>query len=205
MRKFVRLSLVAGASAAVIGGAMVASPTFAAGPGGGECQLDGTANFNPGPGANPTGAFSYNFGGTLSGCNSSEAGAPAGGQIHAGQPITYNGATVALPQASGTGSCATGTTKGTSVVQWADGSTSVIDYTTTSAAAGVVLQGTVVPSVTGTDTATGTPVTVTTTRYLADGAAGVLAFEVSDPTQCNTPAGVVSAGIQGVTGIGHQS
>src|SRR5947209_10297037 len=94
MRKFVRLSLVAGASAAVIGGAMVASPTFAAGPGGGECQLDGTANFNPGPGANPTGAFSYNFGGTLSGCNSSEAGAPAGGQIHAGQPITYNGATV---------------------------------------------------------------------------------------------------------------
>jgi len=204
MRKFVRLSLVAGATAAVIGGAMVAGPTFAA-PGGGECQLDGTADFGPGPGVDPSATFAYGFQGTLSGCNSSESGAPAGGNIAAGKTITYNGATVILPQATGTGSCATGTTAGTAVAQWNDGTTSVIDYTTTSAAAGVALQGTVVASATGTDAATGAPVTITTDRYLGDGAAGLLAFEVSDPTQCNTPGGVTTAGIQGVTGIGHQS
>lgn len=203
MRKLVRLSLVAGASAAVIGGALVAGPTFAA-PGGGECQLDGTATFSPGPGTNPSGAFAYSFGGSLTGCNSSEAGAPTAGRIDAGDQITVGGVTVQLPTATGTGSCATGTTTGSSVVQWADGTISVISYGTTSAAAGVVLQGTVVASVTGTDVATGTPVTINTTRYLNDGAAGLLAFEVSDPTQCNTPGGVTTAGIQGVTGIGHQ-
>lgn len=203
MRKLVRLSLVAGAASAVIGGAFVAGPSFAA-PGGGECQLDGVANFHPGPGTNPTGPFAYDFGGDLSGCNSSEAGAPAGGHITAGQVISIAGTSYKESTPTGSGSCAEGTTKGTSIVQWADGTISVIDYTTTSAAAGVALQGTVVPSATVTNLSTNTPATINTTRYLADGAAGVLAFEVSDPTQCNTANGVVTAGIQGVTGIGHQ-
>ncbi|HET6818036.1 MAG TPA: hypothetical protein VFH66_12495 [Mycobacteriales bacterium] len=203
MRKFVRLSLVAGAASAVIGGAMVAGPSFAA-PGGGECTLDGVANFSPGPGTNPTGTFAYDFGGDLSGCNSSESGAPAGGHISAGQQVSIGGVTYQEPKATGTGSCGFGQTAGTAIVQWADGTISVINYTTTSAAAGVALQGTVVPSATVTNVSTNTPATINTTRYAGDGAAGALAFEVSDPSQCAASTGVVTAGIQGVTGIGHQ-
>jgi hypothetical protein len=202
MRKMVRLTLVAGASAAVVGGTMLAAPSMAA-PGGGECQLHGTANFHPGPGTDPSAAFAYDFGGDLSGCNASDA-EPASGTISAGQTITIGGVTYQEPTPTGTGSCASGTTNGTSFVQWADGTLTIIKYSTTSAAAGVALQGSVLASTTLTPVGGGAAATVTSTRYVGDGAAGVLAFEVSDPTQCTASGGVVSAGIDGVTGLGSQ-
>jgi hypothetical protein len=214
MRKLGRLSLVAGAFVAVAGGAMVAAPSMAA-PGGGECTLNGTAQFNPGPGANPSGAFAYKFSGTLTGCNSSaNKGADIDGVISAGQAFTLNGTSYTLNGATdsptGTGSCATGTTEGTSAVVWngVDGAgkqlVSFIHYTTRSAAAGVVLQGTVVPTVSAVD-GSGVATQLSSNRYVSNGAAGVLTFQVADPTQCNTPGGVTTAGIQGVTGIGSQS
>ena len=202
MRKMVRLTLVAGASAAVVGGTMLAAPSMAA-PGGGECQLHGTANFHPGPGTDPNAAFAYDFSGALSGCNASDP-EPATGTITAGQTITIGGVAYQEPTPVGTGSCASGTTNGTSFVQWADGTISIIKYSTTSAAAGVALQGTVIPSVTLTAVSGGGTTTVTSSRYVGDGAAGVLAFEVADPTQCTAAGGVTSAGIDGVTGLGHQ-
>jgi hypothetical protein len=204
MRKIARLSLVAGAAAAVIGGAVVAAPSFAT-PGGGECELSGTANFHPGPGTDPAGAFAYDFSGNLTNCGDSTGG-PAGfgsitGTITAGQTyVDANGGTHAEPVPTGTGSCATGNTSGVSFVKWSDGTESVISYQTTSAAAGVVLQGTVLSSYNLPD---GT--TVTSTKYSGDGAAGVLAFEVSDPTQCNSAGGVTNAGIDGFTGLGSSS
>ena len=201
MRKMVRLTLVAGASAAVVGGTMLAAPSMAA-PGGGACQLHGTANFGPGPGAT-SGPFSYSFGGALSNCKANDA-EPASGTISAGQVINIGGTNYQEPTATGTGSCASGTTAGTSIVTWADGTHSVISYTTTSAGAGVVLQGSVVPSITLTQVGGTGTTTVTSDRYVGNGAAGVLAFEVADPTQCNAPGGVTSAGIDGVTGLGHQ-
>jgi hypothetical protein len=206
MRKMVRLTLVAGASAAVIGGTMLAAPSMAA-PGGGECTLKGTANFHPGPGTNPSGAFAYDFGGALTNCGDSTSG-PAGfgkttGTITAGQTLTIGGVTYQEPVPSGTGSCASGTTSGTSIVQWSDGTATVIKYTTTSAAAGVVLQGNVVPSITLTNGTNST--TINSTRFAGAGADGVLTFEVSDPTQCTASTGVVSAGIDGVTGLGSSS
>ena len=213
MRKMARLSLVAGAAAAVIGGAMVAAPSNAA-PGGGACELSGTANFHPGPGTDPSGAFAYDFSGTLSNCGDSISGpgnfGVDGGTIKAGQPVTIGGVTYQEPTPSGTGSCASGTTSGLSLVTWSDGTHTVISYGTTSAAAGVVLQGNVVPSIALTGGTSGATINTDTTgiagRYpVGDGVAGVLAFEVSDPTQCQAAGGVTSAGIDGFTGIGSQS
>jgi hypothetical protein len=213
MRKLVRLTLVAGASVAVAGGALVAAPSNAA-PGGGECELSGTANFHPGPAADPAGAFAYDFAGDLTNCGDSETG-PTGfgtitGTISAGQTYTVdNGdgtqSTYTEPTSKGTGSCATGTTDGIAIVDWSDGKHTVISYTTTSAAAGVVLKGDAIDSVTLPNTdPLGAPLTITTDRYQGEGAAGVLAFEVADPTEC-TAGGVTSAGIDGFTGLGTTS
>jgi hypothetical protein len=46
-----------------------------------------------------------------------------------------------------------------------------------------------------------TSTTVTTTRYGGSSAAGLLTFQPPDPTACNTPAGVSSAGISGFIGL----
>ncbi|HET7530287.1 MAG TPA: hypothetical protein VFJ98_04935 [Mycobacteriales bacterium] len=208
MRKMVRLSLVAGATAAVIGGAMLATPSMAA-PGGGECELSGTANFHPGPAADPAGTINYDFAGDLTNCGDSTTG-PTGfgtitGKITAGQVITIGGVQYQEPAATGTGSCAEGDTAGTAIVQWSDGSTSVIGYTTKSVLAGVALQGNVLASTVLKAVDPSQPdLTVTSTKYQGAGAAGVLAFEVTDPTQC-TAGGVTSAGIDGFTGLGTTS
>jgi len=207
MRKYTRLSLVAGAAAAIIGGAMSAVPSSAA-PGGGECELSGTANFHPGPAADPAGKFAYDFAGTLTNCGDSTSG-PTGfggttGTISAGQVITIGGVKYQEPPATGTGSCATGDTAGTAIVQWSDKTTTVINYTTTSVLAGVALQGDAGSVTLKAVDPTLPDLTVTSTKYAGAGAAGLLAFEVTDPTQC-TAGGVTSAGIDGVTGLGTTS
>src|SRR4051812_49547961 len=107
MRKMTRLSLGSGAAIAVIGGAMAAVPSSAA-PGGGECELSGTANFHPGPGTDQAGKFAYDFGGDLTNCGDSTGG-PAGfgtitGKISAGQVISIGGVSYQEPTPTGTGS-----------------------------------------------------------------------------------------------------
>jgi hypothetical protein len=62
--------------------ALVWAPSASAQSGGG-CQLDGNANFTPGLNNNAQN-FSYSFNGALSGCKSSEAGAPTDGTVSAG-------------------------------------------------------------------------------------------------------------------------
>lgn len=212
MRRVTRLAISAGAAAAVIGGAFVAGPASAA-PNGGACQLDGQANFHPGPGIDPQGAFGYDFSGDLTGCQSGSADNPGGGgpvsagTISAGQPFTYQGVQYnPIDVPSGTGSCALGQTTGTAVVTWDNGGISFVQYETNSAGAGVELDGTVVDSVTATPTDPTLPAaTLSSTEFSGDQAAGVLAFEVTDPTQCTADGGVTSAGIQGATAIGSPS
>jgi hypothetical protein len=153
---------------------------------GGGCQLHGTAAFSPGL-TNTAQNFSYSFTGSLSNCQSSSGG-PASGTVFAG--------TNGLPTPTGNGSCGTSTTSGTAVVQWSDGTVTVVKYTTNGAAAAVSLQGSVIASVTS---STGT--TYTTTRDAGDSALGLLAFEPPDPTAC-AGAGVTSAGIDGGVGLG---
>jgi hypothetical protein len=212
-------------AAALSGGIVFAASPAVAAQGGGECQLSGTANFDP-PGLTATGGnFTYSFTGSLSGCNSSVSGAPTQGAIAAGHAysVTVNGTdpttgpwsvTYALPQSTGSGGCAQSSTQGTSVTTWPDGTTTVATYTTTGALASVALQGTVVASATLNEVSStgtvpaGTPTTptgsTTNTAYPAgDGVAGSLVFSVSDPTQCQT--GVTSAGISGAVGLGSAS
>jgi hypothetical protein len=180
----------------------------------GGCQLAGTATFSPGLTTNSQ-PFSYAFSGNLTGCQSSQSGVPTSGKVGAGQTLTeqvtnsVTGATDTVtyqePLATGTGSCGSSTTKGEALATWADGSTTVVSYTTTGAAAAVQLSGTVAPSMTLTavNAQSGDPTTFTinTTRYAGDSAGGVLAFQPPDPTACNTSAGVTSAGISGGLGL----
>jgi hypothetical protein len=155
-------------------------------PNGGGCQLHGTANFSPGL-TSTAQNFNYTFTGDLTNCQSS-AGGPASGTVFAG--------TNGLPVPSGNGSCENSTTSGIAVVQWADTSRTVVQYSTNGAAAAVALQGSVIASVTSSNGST-----YTTTRYTGDSAVGTLAFQPPDPTACNG-AGVTSAGIDGIVGLG---
>ena len=87
---------------------------------GGGCELNGTASFSPG--LNTTAKdFAYSFGGDLSGCLSSEAGAPTAGTVSAGEVVTINGQQFQEPVPSGNGSCLSSTTAGTAIVTWSDG------------------------------------------------------------------------------------
>jgi len=174
----------------------------------GGCELQGTASFSPGLNANAQN-FTYSFNGSLSACQSTQSGAPASGTVSAGEIATIGGQQFQEPVPSGNGSCGNSTTSGTAIVTWADGTQTVVQYSTTGAAAAVHLQGTVASSVTlqavnplpGQPTST----TVTTTRYAGSSAVGLLAFEPPDPTACNTPAGVSAAGISGTIGLGNSS
>lgn len=172
---------------------------------GGGCELDGTANFSPG--LNTTAKdFTYSFGGALSGCQSSEAGAPTAGTVSAGEVVTINGQQFQEPVPTGNGSCLSSTTGGTAIVTWADATVTVVEYSTSGAGPAVELEGTVVPSVTlqavnpqpGQPTST----TVTTTRYAGASSIGALEFSPPDPTACTTPTGVTSAGIGGFIALG---
>jgi hypothetical protein len=171
--------------------------------GGGGCQLKGTASFSPG--LNTTSQpFTYSFTGDLTGCQSSEAGSPATGRVQAGGTYTdpATGKSYVMPNSTGTGSCGSSTTQGLSLITWADGSRTLIQYTTTGAAAAVGLQGSVIGSTTLQPVnPADAPLTVTTTRYAGYTPFGVLAFEAT-PTDCQT--GVNTAGIEGVVGLGTQ-
>jgi hypothetical protein len=185
---------------------MLAAPSASAQSIGG-CQLDGTASFSPGLNTEAK-AFNYSFNGALTGCQSSESGSPASGNVSAGEVVTIGGLQYQEPVPTGDGSCLSSTTGGTAIVTWADGTQTVIDYATTGAGAAVDLEGTVADSVTlpAVNPQPGDPTeaTVTTTRYAGASSQGLLAFEPPDPTACNTPAGVTSAGIGGVVGLGSQ-
>lgn len=224
-RGLTRRSVAIGSMAVLATGAVYLAVPSSAATGGGECQLAGTANFDP-PGLTAAGGnFTYSFTGALSSCNSNVSGAPTQGTIAAGKVYTQTvsgtdpttgpwSVTYALPQATGSGGCAQSTTAGTSVTTWPDGTKTVATYTTSGAAAAVALQGTVVASATLNEVSStgtvpaGTPTTATvsstnTTFPAGDGVAGSLVFQVADPTACQT--GVTTAGISGAVGFGSPS
>jgi hypothetical protein len=182
--------------------ALAFAPTAPAASSGG-CQLKGTASFSPGL-STTSQPFTYSFSGDLTGCNSSEAGSPATGRVQAGGTYTdpSTGKAYVMPNSTGTGSCGSSTTQGLSLITWADGTRTLIQYTTSGAAAAVALQGTVASSTTLQPVdPLDTPLTVATTRYAGYTPFGLLAFEAT-PTDCQT--GVTAAGIEGVVGLGKQ-
>jgi hypothetical protein len=211
LRTLALLGICAAAVAAV-----VAAPAGAAS--GGGCQLQGSASFQPGLGS-ASKPFTYSFSGNLTGCQSNVAGAPTSGTVEAGKTVnrTYTdpttGATHTVtyqePISTGTGGCTNSTTSGTGIVTWSDGTVTALGYSTTGAAAAVSLSGSIQPSVTltATNAQAGDPttITITTTRYAGFSSQGALAFQPPDPTACNTPAGVTTAGISGFVGLGSSS
>lgn len=192
-----RRSLLSGLVAVV---ALLAAAPAASAQSGGGCQLQGNANISPGLNNNPQN-FTYNFGGNLTGCQSSQSGAPATGTVSAGQVLTIGGLQYQEPVPTGNGSCGNSTTQGTAIVNWADGTATVVNYTTTGAAASVTLQGTVAPSVTLPQVGGTGSTTVTTTRYAGGSSLGQLFFQPPDPTACATTTGVTTAGISGFIGL----
>jgi hypothetical protein len=170
---------------------------------GGACQLKGTASF--GSGLNTTAKpFDYSFHGDLSNCQSSVAGSPTSGTVLAGEVYTdpATGKQYQMPRAQGEGSCASSTTNGTAVAFWADGTRTIVAYSTTGATAGVFLQGTVIDSMFLTPVnPADTPLALTTSRYNGNTANGGLAFEAS-PQDCASDAGVLAAGIDGAISLG---
>jgi hypothetical protein len=191
------VAILATASLVTLGIAMPAGATSAGG-----CQLQGTASLSPGL-TNTAQNFAYRFSGALSGCRSSDSTAPTGGSVSAGQVETVSGEQFQEPVPTGNGSCANGTTAGTAIITWSDGTQTVISYTTSAAGAAVDLSGDIVPSVTlpAINPQPGQPTSrqVNTTRYAGGQAKGLLAFE-ADATQC-AGAGVSSAGIAGVVTV----
>jgi hypothetical protein len=186
--------------AAVLGAFTFAQGASAASAGG--CQLKGTASFSPGL-STTSQPFSYSFGGDLTGCQSSDATAPATGFVQAGGTYTdpATGNAYVMPSSTGTGGCASSTTQGLALITWADGTRTLTQYSTSGAAAAVKLDGTVVDSTTLQPVdPLDPPLTVTTTRYNGAASHGLLAFEAT-PTDCQT--GVSSAGIEGVVGLNN--
>lgn len=168
---------------------------------GGGCQLDGTASFDPGLGISAQ-DFSYSFNGDLTNCQSNEAGAPGSGVVSAGEAVTIDGRQYQEPAATGNGGCTNSTTSGVAIVTWADGTQSVLEYSTSGVAAGVSLEGAVIDSVTlpaiNPQPGEPTSATVTSSRYAGASSRGLLLFEPPDPTACNAPGGVSTAGISGL-------
>lgn len=196
-----------GAAGLFTSGAAKATPAASGTPSGGACHLAGTANFGTGLTTNST-SFSYNFGGTLDNCQSSDSSA-TGGTVSAGQVVTIGGATYQEPASSGTGSCSNSTTSGTSIVFWNNGFHTVVQYTTTGAGALVVLQGTVVPSITLQSTTGGAPITINSDEVATPAGStslGQLTFSTASPTgvtDCNTATGLTSAVINGLIETGQ--
>jgi hypothetical protein len=163
------------------------------------CKLQSTAHFNPGLSLNSQ-AFAYNFSGELFGCRSSEQpGVSEGsGNIEAGQPVeeqvlnSITGLTDMVtyqePVPTGSGTCAASTTSGSALTSWANGTFTVLSYSTT----GGVLSGGVVPSMTlpAVNAQPGDPTTFTftTNRFAGDSIHGIANVEPLPRTACATGA-----------------
>ena len=119
-----RKHLLAVVACAVVALAAMAPSAWAQSAGG--CELQGTASFSPGLNSEAK-EFGYSFNGDLSSCQSSEAGAPAGGTVSAGEVVTIGGQQFQEPVAAGNGSCESSTTGGTAIVTWSDGTQTVVE------------------------------------------------------------------------------
>ena len=96
----------------------------------GGCHLQGQASFDPGLNTSSR-PFTYSFGGQLSNCQSNTPGTPASGSSRPAGSIGLTGEQFQEPVSTGTGGCTNSTTAGTAIVTWADGTVTVVQYTTT--------------------------------------------------------------------------
>jgi len=136
-----------------------------------------------------------------------EAGKTVAEQVRNAKTGATDTVTYQEPISSGSGSCASSTTSGTSLVAWADGTDTVVSYATTGALAAVNLSGSVAPSMalTAVNAQEGDPTTftITTNRFAGDSASGLLIFQPPEPAACNSSAGATSAAISGAVSLSN--
>jgi hypothetical protein len=133
----------------------------------GACVLKGTASFSPGLTATAK-SESYTFSGTFSNCKG------------------VAGITSGTVSASGAGSlgCGNGSSTGGATINWNNGTASAISFTTKSAAAGTVVQG-----------------TFTSGTFAGMKGKSVIAFSTTTPQKCAL-GGLSTASFQGPSEIG---
>jgi hypothetical protein len=187
------ITVLLGASVPAVAGA--ASPVVAGG-----CRVRADAVLTPGLTLTSQ-PFTYHYKGTLTGCAYTGKGAPGGGSITAGEQITINGRRYQEPVPTGTGSCLGTSTTGYDFARWADGTQTIVKFTTTSAGAGATnLAGSIVPKLTLPPVGgAGPSTTFKTTRFIGQQAFGTLKFQASDPALCGT-SGLTAAHITGILG-----
>ena len=175
--------------------------------------MQGAVRFSPGLNSSSQ-AFGYELTGNLEGCRD-QAGAPDSGTLSVGAVISeqvtnsVTGETVTVdyqePIPTGSGGCEISTTEGLALETWADGTETVISYSTAGALTGATLSGSVAPSMTlsAVNPAPGDPaaLTIETTRYAGESMVGLLAFQPPDPSVCTTPAGATTTALIGFIGL----
>jgi hypothetical protein len=165
----------------------------------GGCRVQADAVLSPGLTLSSQ-PFTYHYKGTLRGCACTRKGAPAGGVITAGEQITIRGRRYQEPVPTGTGTCLGTSTEGYDFARWADGTQTIVKFTTASAGAGNTnLAGTIVPQLTLPAVGGGPSTTFKTTRFLGQQAFGTLRFHAADPSLCNS-SGLPAANITGILG-----
>jgi hypothetical protein len=172
--------------------------------------MQGEARFSPGLNSSSQ-EFNYELTGNLEGC---QAGAPTSGTLSVGAVISeqvtnaVTGATDTVeyqqPIPTGSGGCGGIATEGQALETWADGTQTVVSYSTTGALAGAPVSGSVASSMTlsAVNPALGDPATFTieTTRYAGESIVGLLAFQSPDPSLCTTPKGAATTTFGGFIG-----
>jgi hypothetical protein len=143
--------------------------------------------------------FTYHYTGKLTGCAYTRTGAPTSGVITAGATIRIHGKTYREPIPSGNGTCLTTMTSGYDFARWADGTQTVVKFTTTGGGGATHLIGSVVPSFTLKTIDGISSTSFRTTRFAGQVVVGLLKFVAKDPSVC-TKTGLTSAGITGLLG-----
>jgi hypothetical protein len=177
----------------VASGASTAKPVVAGG-----CRVGAQATIEPGLTLKDQ-DFTYHYSGSLSGCAYTKAHAPKGGTITAGAVIKIGGTSYQEPKPQATGSCLGTQTSGYDFARWADGTQTIVQFTTKGGTAGTQLTGATIPSLKLTSTDGHSTTTFRSTRFVNQYVIGQLTFKPSDASLCGTT-GVTSARITGLLG-----
>lgn len=203
---------------ACIASLAVAPSAFASAETADACLLQGSANFSPGL-SSTSEVFAYTLDGKLSDCHSAKSGTPESGTLEAGQTLaeqvhnSITGATDTVlyresPVPTGAGTCESSTLTGRALVTWADGTHTVLLYSskgplvqplTGGVAASMTLEAVEEPP-------EGDPSTyvINTNRFVpvTESVDGLILFQPPEPTACTTSAGITTAALSGILTIG---
>jgi hypothetical protein len=191
------LGLLAAAAMVVLphiaSGASSARPVVAGG-----CRVSAQATIEPGLTFQDQ-TFTYHYSGKLSGCSYTTKRAPKGGTITAGETIKIGGKTYQEPKPEANGSCLGTTSTGYDFAKWADGTQTIVQFSTKPGSGGTQLTGMTIPTLKLTSADGQSTATFRSTRFVNQYVIGQLKFTPSDASLCGS-SGLTSATITGLLG-----